>query len=148
MKNLIFTTCLVLFPFFLFAQNGVLTEEKWKEFEAQKVAFYTKEMNLTPDEASKFWPLYNEMQQKIEVIRKNEREAIRGRKDRLTEKEAQNIVNTILETQGKELEIRKEYYKKIESVTSANKLLLMLETERRFHRQLMKKIGTYTPLNK
>ena len=58
---------LVLFVFSLpvWAQDGKLTEEKRKEFEAQKVAFFTQEMNLSPEEAAVFWPLYNEMQQKM-----------------------------------------------------------------------------------
>ena len=43
--------------FSLFAQSGKLSEDKRKEFEAQKVAFFTQEMDLTPEEATKFWPL-------------------------------------------------------------------------------------------
>ena len=51
----------------LFAQSGKLSDEKRKEFEAQKIAFFTQEMELTPEEAVVFWPLYNEMQQKMRV---------------------------------------------------------------------------------
>ena len=48
---------MVGFGFSLFAQSGKLSEDKRKEFEAQKVAFFTQEMDLTPEEATKFWPL-------------------------------------------------------------------------------------------
>ena len=47
---------MVGFGFSLFAQSGKLSEDKRKEFEAQKVAFFTQEMDLTPEEATKFWP--------------------------------------------------------------------------------------------
>lgn len=40
---------MVGFGFSLFAQSGKLSEDKRKEFEAQKVAFFTQEMDLTPD---------------------------------------------------------------------------------------------------
>lgn len=31
-----------------------------EEINAQKIAFFTQELNLTPQEAEKFWPVYNE----------------------------------------------------------------------------------------
>ena len=67
MKKVSLIILMVGFGFSLFAQSGKLSEDKRKEFEAQKVAFFTQEMDLTPEEATKFWPLYNEMQQKIRV---------------------------------------------------------------------------------
>lgn len=45
----------------LWAQNNKLSEEKRDEFEAQKAAFFTQALDLTPQEAVSFWPLYNEM---------------------------------------------------------------------------------------
>mgnify|MGYP000171632369 CR=1 FL=1 len=45
-----------------------LTDEKRKEFDAQKVAFFTQELDLSPAEAAVFWPLYNEMQKKNREI--------------------------------------------------------------------------------
>ena len=49
----------------LWAQNNKLSEEKRDEFEAQKAAFFTQALDLTPQEAVSFWPLYNEMFKKI-----------------------------------------------------------------------------------
>jgi hypothetical protein len=34
-----------------------------ERLEAYKIAFFTKRLNLTPGEAQKFWPLYNEYQE-------------------------------------------------------------------------------------
>ena len=52
MKNL-----LLLILFFggigtAFAQSSKLTDEKRKEFEAQKIAFFTQELDLSPEEAA------------------------------------------------------------------------------------------------
>lgn len=37
-----------------FAQSNKLTDEKIKEFEAQKIAFFTHELEITPEEAIHF----------------------------------------------------------------------------------------------
>ena len=36
-----------------------------------KIAFFTRKMNLTSGEAEKFWPLYNEFQEKKRLIQEN-----------------------------------------------------------------------------
>ena len=37
-----------------------LSEKKQQDIEALKVALISKELELTPDEAQKFWPVYNQ----------------------------------------------------------------------------------------
>ena len=60
-----------------FAQER-LSEEKRKEFESQKIAFFTKELDLSPEEAVKFWPLYNEMGKKMREAEGEMRKKARG----------------------------------------------------------------------
>jgi hypothetical protein len=121
-------------------ERGPLSEEKRKEFEAQKVAFFTQEMKLTPDEAVKFWPLYNEMQDKI---RKASRPAwgLHEKVHDLSDEQVRANIETILSMEKTVLEIRGEYYRKIMREISALKVWLMLDAERNFNRQLVKRIG-------
>src|SRR5258706_16201427 len=70
MKKLI-VVCIALLPFFLFAQPP---REK---VEAFKIGFLTKRLNLTPDEAKNFWPVYNKFQDELEKARKQRRETLR-----------------------------------------------------------------------
>ena len=63
MKNIILIVLLLWSGVGVWAQDK-LTDEKRKEFDAQKVAFFTQELDLSPAEAAVFWPLYNEMQKK------------------------------------------------------------------------------------
>jgi hypothetical protein len=144
MKKIAFLIGMMLFALALFAQggkgDGPLSEERWKEFEAQKVAFFTREMNLTPDEATKFWPLYNEMQTKIrKAAGPTWRPA--GKDASLTEQQAHDRVKALLDAEETVLKLRREYYRKIASEISARKLWLMLDAERDFHRQLVKRLG-------
>ena len=44
------------------AQDKQKTGEDWKKkMMSEKVAFFTVELDLTPEEAQKFWPVYNEV---------------------------------------------------------------------------------------
>jgi hypothetical protein len=46
-----------------FAQPGKFKEKKRSECLSLKVAYITSELQLTPDESAKFWPVYNEFEQ-------------------------------------------------------------------------------------
>ena len=45
--------------------------ERREKMEAQKIAFITKQLELTPDEAKVFWPVYNEYDAKRLELRKS-----------------------------------------------------------------------------
>ena len=124
-----------------FAQEKKLTEEKKREFEAQKIAFFTQEMNLSPEEATVFWPLYNEMQDKLDQegdrVRKWSRET-HGKT--LTEEEAAKQIAEILAAEKAMQEIKQEYYTKLIKAISAKKVWLMMEAERKFRHRLWKKV--------
>ena len=129
---------MVGFGFSLFAQSGKLSEDKRKEFEAQKVAFFTQEMDLTPEEATKFWPLYNEMQQKIRV----ENDKIRDLTCRKDKKDLKNL-EIMLSAEQAVRDIKKEYIEKLTKALSAKKVWMMIQAEQKFHHQLWKKMGKY-----
>jgi hypothetical protein len=42
--------------------------------EAIKIAYFTKKLNLSPEEAQKFWPIYNQYFEEIRQIRQQNRD--------------------------------------------------------------------------
>lgn len=50
----------VLFLTFFIGVSYICAAQPGEKIEALKVAFITKELNLTSDEAHKFWPVYNQ----------------------------------------------------------------------------------------
>ncbi len=40
-------------------QNQNISQQQKEEIEAMKIAFFTKQLALTPEESMRFWPLYN-----------------------------------------------------------------------------------------
>ncbi|MES2848847.1 MAG: hypothetical protein V4685_07300 [Bacteroidota bacterium] len=50
------------------AATPEVSEKKQQDIEALKAAFITKELDLTPDEAQKFWPVYNQYEKEMEAV--------------------------------------------------------------------------------
>ena len=78
-----------------------------RKIQAMEMAFITKELNLSPDEAQKFWPVFNQY--------RNELKGMAGERK----------VGDQLEKQQKMLDIRKKYredFTKVMSHERANKV--------------------------
>lgn len=141
MKKTGFMLLMILAVQYVFAQ-GNLAEEKRMEFEAQKVAFFTTQLDLTPSEAAGFWPLYNEMQKKTRMLEENMWKSFRemnGAKG-LKESDYGKSIEKMLGYEADMHEIKREYYKKMLAVIPASKLWKLGEAERKFHRQLFEKL--------
>lgn len=122
--------------------QGKLTDEKRKEIDAQKVAFYTRELDLSPSEAAVFWPLYNEMQKKSWDIEGEVRKEYRDLRDAKNLKEAdyKEAIGKMLASEMKLQKLKEEYYQKMLAVLPASKIWKLGEAERKFHRQLFDKL--------
>lgn len=110
MKKIQFIFAAILFVYASQAQvkpgREVRTAEI-KKIQAMEMAFITKELNLTPDEAQKFWPVFNQYRTELKgmaIDRKNSDQ---------------------LDKQQKMLDIRKKYredFTKVMSHDRANKV--------------------------
>jgi hypothetical protein len=73
MKKLYLILSFVCINALAFAQDATeqeMPEKKQQDIQALKVAFITKELELTPDEAEKFWPVYNQYDKEMETASK------------------------------------------------------------------------------
>lgn len=78
-----------------------------KKIQAMEVAFITKELNLTPDEAQKFWPVFNQYRNELRSVA------------------AENKQKDHLDRQQKMLDLRKKYredFSKVMNQERANKV--------------------------
>lgn len=148
--SLLFAITILILPNTVIAQQEVYKNKnqtnkqcQHEKIEAQKIAFITQELNLTPEEAKVFWPVYNEYEAKRSELKKSFKGIDNHHKaemDKLTEKEASQILdNQIIEAQ-KFLDLRKEYHSKFKTVLPSVKVLKLYEAERDFQKVLMDKI--------
>jgi hypothetical protein len=111
--------------------------------EAQRVAFITDRLNLTPSEAQVFWPVYNEYDAKRHELTKNFHKAPPGEEkafEDMTDKEAIDVADNQLVEAQKLLDLRKEYHSKFKSVLPPQKVLGLYESEKDFQKQLIDRL--------
>lgn len=113
----------------------------YERIKTLKIGFITEKINLTPAEAKNFWPVYDKYSQllhdlhsQIKICRKKGCE----KKENLTEKEALEILKKDSELGDQIWKTSKEKDKELLKVISAQKLLLLKDAEKEFHRKLMK----------
>jgi Spy/CpxP family protein refolding chaperone len=121
MKKLVFTIAFASIITIAFAQESSpdLSEKKQQNIEALKVAFISKELDLTPEEAQKFWPVYNQYS-----------------KEMITTFKAGN--EDVLDRDEKVLNIRKRYKEQFSKVLGGDRVNKMFSAEGRFRQILIK----------
>ncbi len=134
----ILTLLLVLSSLSVFSQKN--KEQRQERIRTLKVGFLTERLDLSSEEAQGFWPIYNAFDKEMEALRSNEFMALRTyRKDSesLTDEQAQNILNTILEVQQKRMSQKTSLANELKGVISIKKVLALFKAEEDFKRQLL-----------
>lgn len=117
---------------------------KKEKMEAMRIAFLTQKLDLSPEEAQKFWPVYNEFQKKREEIHKKRREEVKSAKenfDSLSDKQVEKIVDDEMAFRQKNLDLEKEYHSKFKSVLPIKKVAKLYHAEDMFARHLLDQIS-------
>ena len=109
---------------------------KKEKVEAMRIAFLTNKLDLSPDEAQKFWPVYNEFQKKREE-HKNMKDNI----DSLSDKQVEAIVDGEMAFRQKNLDLEKEYHAKFKSVLPIKKVAKLYHAEEMFTHHLLEQIS-------
>jgi hypothetical protein len=114
-----------------------------KEIKAQKISYITQELELTPEEAQLFWPVYNEMEKKKEALRKEGRvlfHKIRNGLDSIPESELVQISDDMIAYRIKDAQLNREYHEKFKKILPIRKVLELYHTEKQFQSMLLRKI--------
>lgn len=115
-----------------------------------KIAYLTEKMNLTPEEAKNFWPLYDQYQ--IEI-----RNLIKARRDHsldgtslsaATDQQVQEALRNDYEYQKKALDLRYAYEQKFLHILSARKVFILYQAEKSFNIQLIKELKLRRQMNR
>ncbi len=123
--------------------RGGRMQEKKENIEAMKIAFITQKLDLTPEEAQKFWPVYNQYSDKIQELRKKRRQDDKDAKhnlDDLSDKEIEQVIDQDLSNRQKELDLQKEYKVKFKSVLTMKKVAKLYAAEEQFKLVLLEKL--------
>lgn len=107
-----------------------------------KIAFISDELALTPQEAEKFWPIYNTFEDKQFVLRHEKMKSYMDRMetsiDKITEKEALSLLTQMESTEDELYQLRKKLITDLKGVISAQKIIKLRKAEEDFNRNLLK----------
>ncbi|MEC3878660.1 hypothetical protein [Parapedobacter sp. 10938] len=120
--------------------------ERFERIEAEKIAFITKALNLTPSEAQKFFPVYNQYHKEIYKLKQERRStrrlsgkselknnAIPGASFNRTDRD-------VLAFDAKELEVKKTYRKRFAAVVGQARASRFFEVEEEFRNYLLREL--------
>ena len=114
-----------------------------ERIKAFKTGYLTQELDLSPAEAERFWPIYNEFEEKMFELRvqrrKEERDKISslGGPESLTETQAKEFLQKLFKNEEEVLRVKKELYTSLDQVLSPAKLLKLYKAENDFNRRLL-----------
>lgn len=120
-KFLLIVTC---FSFFVFTAVAQESNQKGGRIEALKIAYLTKKLDLSPAEAQKFWPIYNDYSSEMRSTRADLR---------------QNKVSE-LEAEDRMLKIRKKYGVEFSHAISDDKINTFFRSEKEFGQYVQKEL--------
>ncbi len=138
---IILTATIFAFAIDMKAQENELEGSKRDRLEALKVAYLTKELSLTPEEAQAFWPLYNEMTQQMGETRKQRREnrmSTKRNHKEMSDTDLSKAVDLELELEQQQLDLKKKYNEQFKKILPIRKVAKLYVAEKGFRKELLK----------
>ena len=135
----------LLFSVLIFAQpprDGKLKER----IKAQKTAFITDQLNLSSEEAQKFWPVYNEFESTVENIRTGDLRTIKQKLRRnpdMDEKEADRLLDRLILAEDKMHQAKVKLIKDLRGKIPSKKIIKLKKVEDEFNRKLLERLKDF-----
>ncbi|KXK25057.1 MAG: hypothetical protein UZ12_BCD005001721 [Bacteroidetes bacterium OLB12] len=111
-----------------------------EKINALRIAYLSEKLNLTSEQAEKFWPIYREFSDKRKELR---RELIDARKQVKADQNPQKdeaLVKLGLELKQRELDLEKTYSERLLKVISAQQILSLRKAEGDFQQLIRDQI--------
>ena len=117
-----------------------------ERIESAKIGFITRELQLTPDEAKAFWPIYNAMEDELKKANRDPlREGLKtvrgeGGIDNLSDAQARELLAEIDKVGAEREAVRRTYQKEFLKVLPPQKVLKLHVAERKFKQEVMERL--------
>lgn len=123
-----------------FAQHS--DKDKKEQIKTLKVGFLTNELALTTDEAAKFWPVYNEYDDKQFELRHEKMKVFMNKLkdseiDKMSDKEAKSFLAQMESNENEISQLREKFNSDIKRILSPVKILKLKKAEVDFNKKLL-----------
>lgn len=123
------------------AQPGARRQERLSQLENARIAYLTEKVALTPDQAQKFWPLYNEFITKRRDLSRRLRLLRPTNPDGLTDQQIKDNLNQSFALRQQEIALEKDYFERFQRVISVRQVGRLALAERQFTREILQRVA-------
>lgn len=114
----------------------------YQKMQNEKIAYFTKEIGLTSDEAQAFWPVYFAYQNEVEEAHSKTMKALFettqiGKNTSATESEIDKVLTNYNRAVKEEAAIAEKYYSKYKKILPASKIAKLYLAEESFKHVLL-----------
>ncbi|MDR9456090.1 MAG: hypothetical protein RI572_01660 [Salegentibacter sp.] len=130
----------LMFPVFMQLQAQSEDREAHRErIKALKTAYITQELNLSTKVAEKFWPIYNNYEAKRKDLHRREHVNMDlSNPECISEDQANGMLQEYLDVEREEYVIKKELFRELRKIISAQDIIKLHKLEDEFHKKLIK----------
>ncbi len=132
----------ILISLVLMAEIAIGQNREARErIESARIALITERLGLSPEQAQKFWPLYNQYNMERRELNQ---QLMQARKDvdinKMTEDEGRKLMRFGLEIKEKQLQLEKSYSERMTDVVSSHQMLSLRKAEEDFRRMIIQRL--------
>ena len=122
-------------------RNDDARKKEFERIQAEKIAFITQELDLSPEEAQAFWPVYNQCWKEAREANRKMREAfgeLRGKKgEELTETELEDKLDAYIQAYKATNQVLVDWYPKFKKVLPIRKVAKLYQAEEAFQMRMI-----------
>jgi hypothetical protein len=114
-----------------------------ERIKSERIAFITDRLSLTSEEAQRFWPVYNDLHQQMETIKKEQRSSRKALDDNLAimpDKDVEKAMSDDLNRQQQLLDLHRKGMTELSKIIPPKKVAMLLKAERDFKMELLRKM--------
>ncbi len=124
------------------AQDRESHEARMEKYRTEKVSFLSTRLDLTPAEAEKFWPIYNQMEKErweAQKARRDLENKVSAAEESLSDNEVIKLTRDFAGSMQQEGALITSYNEKLLKVLPPKKVLKLYKTENEFRMHMIKK---------
>ncbi|MFV0590033.1 MAG: hypothetical protein ACK5M7_01495 [Draconibacterium sp.] len=132
---------LVIQSFVALAQHDK-PEDRWERYRSEKISFLTAKLDLTPEEAQKFWPVYNQMEKErldAQMARHELEQQVRDATETMSDKEIIKLTREFALKMDQEGSLATKYNEQFLKILPPQKVLKLYKEEGEFRMYMFKK---------
>ncbi len=116
--------------------------DRWERFRSEKVAFLSTNLELTPAEAQRFWPVYNQLEKErweIHKLRRQVEENVQEAEENMSDQKIKQLTRDFAGSMKKEADMVSSYNEKLLEILPPQKVLKLYKAENEFRMYMIKK---------